>query len=195
LAVKLFKHCTSFSTKSHILGFLTVLMFSLQLYHYGFERCEQGAFSHPLFQRDNESLSWSMVRKVMRDNESLKLRPSSCTKRKPHLSSKKEHRSVTTMSQEQELRIPRIFCSSIVSLPSTTPNIYDSLVPRAVVSNTQDAINTATELSVLLMEPRTIEQMNADPVVVDEFFGLDFGTPKFQASQYEKNDTGESAMP
>jgi hypothetical protein len=37
--------------------------FTRQLYHYGFERCEEGAFYHPLFQRDNEVLSYSMGRK------------------------------------------------------------------------------------------------------------------------------------
>jgi hypothetical protein len=78
--------------------------------------------------------------------------------------------SVTTIAQEQELYIPRIFCSNFVPLPSTSPHIYDSLVSRAVVSNAHDAINSATELSVLLMEPRTIEQMNVDPLVVDESF-------------------------
>jgi hypothetical protein len=117
-----------------------------------------------------------MGRKIIVDDEITKERPSNRTKGKPPLSSREEHKFVTTIAQAQELLIPRIFCSNVVSLPSTSPNIYDSLVSRAVVSNAQEAINTVTELSVLLMEPRSIEQMNVDPLVVDESFAWIFDT-------------------
>jgi hypothetical protein len=61
---------------------LTTLL-RFQLYHYGFECCEQAAFSHPLFHSDDESLSWSIGHKVMDDVETIKERSSNRTKGKP----------------------------------------------------------------------------------------------------------------
>jgi hypothetical protein len=150
---------------------------AIQLYHYGFERCEQGAFSHPLFQRDDETLSWSMGRKVKDDDEIHSNCVSTLTKNQAPPSPEKQNISATIIGQQhqQQQLMPRISLSNHDPLPQTFPNNYDPL-PKSfnsvgdVVFSTQDAINMATELSVLLLEPRSIEQMRSDPLHIDKSF-------------------------
>jgi hypothetical protein len=145
-----------------------------QLYHYGFERCKQGAFSHPLFQRDDEYLSGRMGRKI-KDDECHNSTASTFTKREPPPSPRKDHNSAGAMGQDQQLQLrPRmalLSSSNFDPLPLSYSNIYIPPFKSAtVVSTTQDAITVATELSVLLLEPRPIEEMSADPWDFDEFF-------------------------
>jgi hypothetical protein len=116
-----------------------------------------------------------MKRKVKDDDENHNIIVPTLTKLQPNLSSKKDRNAATTMRKQQQLQMSRISLSCIDTLTQTLPNIHDPPSKShnsdsVVVSTTQGAINMATELSFLLLEPRSIEQMSAHPMGVDDSF-------------------------
>jgi hypothetical protein len=116
-----------------------------------------------------------MGRKAKDDDEMHNMSVSNLPKRQPNPSAKKDHESTTIIGQLQQRQMARISLGNLDPLPLPLFNVNGPQSKSlysvgAGASTTQDAINMATELSVLLLEPRPIEQMSADPLLVDDSF-------------------------
>mmetsp|Transcript_625 Transcript_625/g.1145 ORF Transcript_625/g.1145 Transcript_625/m.1145 type:complete len:261 (+) Transcript_625:70-852(+) len=117
--------------------------FTRQLYHYGFERCENGAFHHRLFRRDDEFLSFTMTRKLVNESQGF-----------------------TPLSVDSDSRTA--LANQAVAASATSATAKETQL--AVSSPCHSTGHTSTSSTALHteivdpMEPRTIEQMNAGPL-------------------------------
>ncbi|KAG7340894.1 HSF-type DNA-binding protein [Nitzschia inconspicua] len=131
--------------------------FTRQLYHYGFERCEEGAFSHPQFQRDNASLSLTMGRKLKVDDDPLSISLGAA-----------ELKVTPSTKEAESITFGQLNLGFV-----TDPFLLDPFSKSPEGNNrsnitAQETIQTATHLSNLMLEPRPIEQMTRHPMDVEE---------------------------
>ncbi|KAL3899716.1 MAG: hypothetical protein SGARI_006400 [Bacillariaceae sp.] len=194
--------------------------FTRQLYHYGFERCEAGAFHHPLFQRDDEQLSWSMSRKMKGGDDVaagsssfastsggsgpldaptyILPATSSSVSTTPHALPIKNFDNLEDVRLQRSTLNPvplpyhgmnNAFDPSFFSVQNTDNDgdQHDSKKPAAFVEGVKDAA-----LADLMLEPRSIEQMQAQPLsIFMDLFGTAYnsGSTSSPDSKLNRNRT------